>query len=80
MIFACRPVTAKALAEAGCESVKDIQRPKYHKMLTRAQQIGLQYFTDLQQPLLRSEAEIVLVSPCIITFSLALICLAGIYS
>ncbi|KAH7927820.1 Nucleotidyltransferase [Leucogyrophana mollusca] len=53
------PKTAKDLLEAGCISVSNMREPKYTKLLSPSQKIGLRFFEDFERPVTRDEAELV---------------------
>ncbi|KAJ7069499.1 hypothetical protein C8F01DRAFT_1048194 [Mycena amicta] len=53
------PAKARALVDAGCTTIQQLQKtPKYLEMLSKHQQIGVQYFRRLSR-VSRSEAETV---------------------
>ncbi|ESK95184.1 dna polymerase beta [Moniliophthora roreri MCA 2997] len=51
------PTAAEQLVSKGCESIKDLLKPKYFKELKPTQRIGAKYYQHLQQPVIREEAE-----------------------
>ncbi|KAI0312060.1 hypothetical protein OF83DRAFT_692087 [Amylostereum chailletii] len=53
------PHTAAKLVDAGVQSLADLSKPKYFKLMTSSQRIGLVYAEHLAQPVTREEAETV---------------------
>jgi len=52
---------AKKLFDAGCKSLADMQKPRYHKMLRPTMQVGLKYLDYIREPVTSEQAETVLV-------------------
>jgi hypothetical protein len=52
---------AQKLIDAGLTNIAELRTPKYSKILTRSQKIGVQYLGHLEKPVSRDEAETVAV-------------------